>query len=54
MLALGQGAGSGSARGSHCARRNLDAELQEQLIGDACLSPGRILANHLGDQPTKT
>jgi hypothetical protein len=39
--------------GSYRAGRNLDAELQEQLIGDACLSPGRILPNHFGDQLTK-
>jgi hypothetical protein len=38
--------------GSYRAGRNLDAELQEQLIGDACLSPGWILPNHCGDQLT--
>jgi hypothetical protein len=38
--------------GSYRAGRNLDAELQEQLIGDACLSPDRIFANHFSDQPT--
>ena len=39
--------------GSYRAGRNLDAELQEQLMGDACLSPGRIFANHFSDQLTK-
>ena len=44
---------SGSASRLSPCGGNLYAELQGQLIGDACLSPGRILPNHLGDQLTK-
>lgn len=39
--------------GSYRTGRNFDAELQGQLVGDACLSPGWILPNHLGNQKTK-
>jgi hypothetical protein len=39
--------------GSYGTGRNFDAELQGQLVGDACLSTGWILPNHLGNQMTK-
>ena len=32
------------------ARRDLNGELQVQLVGDAFLSPGRILCGHLPDE----
>lgn len=35
------------------AGRNLDAELQQELIADACLYPGWILADHFRDQLAK-
>ena len=35
---------------SHYARRDAQAELEEQLIGDTFLAPGGVVPCHLGDQ----
>lgn len=35
---------------AHGARRDLNAEFQKKLIGDAFLAPGRVLVPHASDQ----
>ena len=46
---LAEWGASGSAIRLLPCGENLEAKLQEQLIGDACLSPGRVFANHFSD-----
>ena len=38
---------------SHRPRRNADAELQPELIGDALFAPGRIVMHHARDHVLK-
>src|SRR5262249_39589811 len=38
---------------SNRPRRNADAELQPELVGDALFAPGRIVMNHAGDHLLK-
>ena len=50
---LAEWGASGSAIRLLPCGENLEAELQEQLLGDACLSPGRVFGNHFSDPLTK-